>query len=83
MVWLQSLQMHEVIVYGVLFVLPVLVIGSQALVAIVKALIKHRERMAMIEQGLNPDLPPGQVPLVEYPPDTNHIDETRPYVPPR
>jgi hypothetical protein len=30
-------------------------------VAIVKALISHRERMALIERGLHPDYPPEEV----------------------
>jgi hypothetical protein len=81
--WLRSLQMHEILVYGVVFCVPLLVIGAQAVVAIVKAVIKHRERMALIEQGLNPDWPPEQPTEEEYPARTSGMDETQPYVPPR
>ncbi len=77
----ESLQMHEVLVYGLVFGIPVLVIGSQAVVTVVKAVIKHRERMAMIEQGLNPDWPPEQPPVQQYPAGTNSLDETQPHVP--
>ncbi|MHB8972225.1 MAG: hypothetical protein ACYC3X_22885 [Pirellulaceae bacterium] len=81
--WLRSLQMHEILVYGIVFCVPVLVIGSQAVVAIVKAVIKHRERMALIEQGLHPDWPPEQPAEEEYPVRPSDLDETQPYVPPR
>jgi hypothetical protein len=79
--WLQSLQMHEVLVYGIVFGIPILVIGSHTIVTIVKAVIKHRERMAMIERGLHPDLPPEQPGGEEYP--VSGMDETQPYVRPR
>jgi len=80
--WLQSLQMHEILIYGRVFGLPVVIIGFQAVVAIVTAVIKHRERMAMIEQGLHPDYPPEQPGIGDHParpPDG--MDETQPYVP--
>jgi hypothetical protein len=62
MAWLQSLQMGEILVYGLAFGLPVVAIMSSMVVAVVNALIKHRERMAMIEHGLDPDAPRGESP---------------------
>jgi len=80
--WLQSLQMHEILIYGLVFGLPVVIIGFHAAGAIVKAVIKHRERMAMIEQGLHPDCPPEQPGIGEHPPrQPDGMDETQPYVP--
>jgi hypothetical protein len=85
--WLHSLQMHEILVYGVVFGLPILVIGivlgSRTVVAIVNVVIKHRERMAMIEQGLNPDWPPEEPAKEEHSAKTSGMDDTQPYIPPR
>jgi hypothetical protein len=81
--WLRSLQMHEVIVYGVVFGIPLLVIGSHAIVTIVRAVLKHRERMAMIEHGIHPDLLPEQPPNEAPPVRGSGMAETQPYVPPR
>ncbi len=39
------------------FLIPILAILVGGITTIVKQLIKHRERMAMIEQGMNPDWP--------------------------
>ena len=82
MAWLQSLQMGEILVYGCAFGLPVVAIGSGMVVAIVKALIKHRERMAMIEHGLYPDESLADAETkkcwAKCPED---LDETQPYVP--
>ena len=65
--WLQTLQMHEIILYGLVFGLPIVVIGFSSVETIVKALIKHRERLAMIERGFDPDYYPEQ-PEIEDPP---------------
>lgn len=54
-VWLQSLEMHEILVYGLAFGLPIGVIASSSVATVVKAIIRHRERMAMIEAELDPD----------------------------
>lgn len=81
MEWLKSLQMHEILVYSLAIGLPVVVIVSQAIVSIVKALIKHRERMAMIERGLHPDLPPEQLPIAQHPATADGLDQTQPYRP--
>jgi hypothetical protein len=50
-----QLQMHEILIYGLVYGLPVVAIGCSGVETIVKALINHRERLAMIEQGLDPD----------------------------
>ena len=56
--WLQSLQLHEILIYGLAFGLPIVAIGFSTVAAIVKSLINHRERMAMIEHGLAPEYHP-------------------------
>ena len=38
--------------------IPIVAIIVGGISSIIKRLIKHRERMAMIEQGLHPDFPP-------------------------
>jgi len=39
------------------FLIPILAILMGGITTIVKQVIKHRERMAMIHQGMNPDWP--------------------------
>jgi hypothetical protein len=80
--WLQSLQMHEILIYGLVFGLPVVAIGFSEVVAIVKALICHRERLAMIEHGLDPD-DNSEYSNAETSPSlpSGKLDETQPYVP--
>ena len=79
--WLQSLQMHEIVLYGLVFGLPIVAIGFSSVVTITKALIKHRERMAMIEQGLDPDYGPEEPEDEDSPaPRPGNLDETQPYV---
>ena len=78
--WLQSLQMHEILIYGLVFGLPVVAIGFSEVVAIVKALIHHRERLAMIEHGLDPDYHSEHL-NAEMSPRLGNVDETQPYVP--
>jgi hypothetical protein len=40
-----------------IFMIPIVAILVGGLTTITKQLIRHRERMAMIEQGMNPDRP--------------------------
>ncbi len=42
--------------------IPIVAIVMGILYAIVAALIRHRERMAMIERGMHPDTPPQAAP---------------------
>jgi hypothetical protein len=51
MAWPELLKHPETAV----FLIPIVAIIMGGLIAIVKLLIRHRERMAMIEQGLDPD----------------------------
>ena len=39
------------------FLIPILAIVVGGVMGIVKLLIRHRERMAMIERGMHPDCP--------------------------
>jgi len=43
------------------FAIPIIGILVGGIIAIAKLLIRHRERMAMIERGMHPDHPPEQV----------------------
>ena len=54
MSWLHDLARPEILAFLVGAV-AIIVVGT---VSIVKRLIAHRERMAMIEQGIHPDHPP-------------------------
>ena len=79
--WLQSLQMHEILIYGLVFGLPVVVIGFAFLESTVKALIKHRERMIMHEEGLDLDYFPEEPEVANRPaPRHGNMNETQPYV---
>ena len=40
------------------FAIPITAILVWGIIAITKILIRHRERMAMIERGMHPDHPP-------------------------
>ena len=42
-----------------IFMIPIVAIIMGGIVAIAKLMIRHRERLAMIERGMHPDLPPG------------------------
>ena len=55
MTWDRLLEPDVLAVVGI-FIVPVIVGG---VVVVTKMLIKHRERMAMIERGMNPDAPGG------------------------
>jgi hypothetical protein len=43
------------------FAIPIIAILCGAVIAIIKLVIKHRERMELIRQGIHPDYPPDQV----------------------
>jgi hypothetical protein len=53
-VWTRIFDHPEII--GVM--LPVVGVIAFAIIIILKSLIRHRERMAMIERGIHPDCPP-------------------------
>ncbi len=42
--------------------IPVVAILVGGIIAIMKILIHHRERMTMIERGIHPDYPPDELP---------------------
>jgi hypothetical protein len=51
--WLREIAKPEVVV----FLIPLAAICGGFATGIVKAVIKHRERMAKIEHGMDPDAP--------------------------
>lgn len=62
--WLHFLSRPELLVFAI----PIVAIVVWGIVTIVQRLVAHRERMAMIEQGLHPDHPPEEVDAEEGPP---------------
>ena len=54
--WLELLTRPEALI----FLIPISAILVGGIISITKKLIRHRERMAMIERGMNPDYPPEQ-----------------------
>lgn len=52
MTWMNVISRPETLV----FLVPIAAILVFGLTGIIKILIKHRERMAMIEQGMHPDV---------------------------
>ncbi len=76
MTWMHFLSRPEVLV----FTIPIVAIVVGGIVTIVRRLVVHRERMAMIEQGLHPDHPPDEI-TSEQPsaPDAAQFEETRAY----
>jgi uncharacterized membrane protein (DUF106 family) len=42
------------------FVIPIVAILVGGIVGLTKLLLRHRERMAMIQRGMHPDQPEGQ-----------------------
>ena len=79
--WLQSLQIHEILIYGLVFGLPVAAIGFSTVESIAKAIIKHHERLAMIERGLAPDYHSEHLNAEKNPvPRPGNVDETQLYV---
>ena len=82
--WLQSFQMHEILIYGLVFGLPIVAIGFSFIETTIKALIRHRERLTMLEQGLDLDYYPEQPEVEDRPaPRPGNMDETQPYAPRR
>lgn len=82
--WLQSLQMHEILIYGLVLGLPIVVIGFASIGTTIKALIRHRERVIMMEQGLDLDDYPEQPEVEDRPaPRPGNMDETQPHAPRR
>ena len=80
--WMQSLQMHEILIYGLIFGLPIVVIGFAFIEKIIKMLIRHRERLNMIDQGLDPDDYLEQPDVEDLPAQKRcNMDETQPYTP--
>jgi hypothetical protein len=67
MTWDRLLEPDVLAVVGI-FIVPVIVGG---VVVVTKMLIKHRERMAMIERGMNPDAP-GEMQDVDPQGDRTH-----------
>ncbi len=55
--WFRVFQEPQLIV----FLIPIVAIIAFALIVIVKLLIRHRERMAMIERGMHPDHPAEEI----------------------
>lgn len=54
--WLKTLiSNHTFVFFGIVVGVPV-IMGT--LHSIIRSIIKHRERMAMIERGMHPDHPP-------------------------
>ena len=56
MSWAQYLFSPAVIV----FLIPIVAIVCVVVTSLAKKHYKHRERMAMIEQGIHPDYPPDE-----------------------
>jgi len=54
----------------VVFLIPITAILVGGVIAITKMGIAHRERMAMIQQGIHPDYPPEEAPEAEGQPET-------------
>jgi hypothetical protein len=57
MSWTQLLRPEVMI-----FLIPIVAIIVGGAVTVAKLAIRHRERMAMIEHGLDPDAPRGESP---------------------
>jgi hypothetical protein len=60
MAW-QNLFRPEIFV----LLIPIVAILTGGAVAIARQLIRHRERMAMIDRGLHPDYPPEEAEKIE------------------
>ncbi len=58
MSWSHFMSSPELLIPALALCIPIVAIIVGGIVAIVKSLIAHRERMGMIEQGLHPDHPP-------------------------
>ncbi len=53
--WSSLLSRPEILIPGLALCIPIVAIVMGGITAIVKMVIYHRERMAMIQQGINPD----------------------------
>jgi hypothetical protein len=51
--WLEFLEHPETLI----FLIPIVGILVGGIITITKTMIRHRERMAMIERGMHPDSP--------------------------
>ena len=58
MSWSHILSRPDILGISLALGIPIVAILVGGTVTIVRRLIVHRERMAMIEQGLHPDHPP-------------------------
>jgi hypothetical protein len=63
-IWTRILDKPQMI--GVM--VPMVSILAFAIIILIKMLIRHRERMAMIERGLHPDYPPDELEADQNPP---------------
>jgi hypothetical protein len=61
MAWFHDLN------YTDISILVTIILSLPAVLAILMAVFRHRERMAMIEQGLDPDHPPTETPAKDNP----------------
>ena len=52
--WLEFFSRPEALI----FMIPIVAILVGGIIAVTKTLIRHRERMAMIERGMHPNFPP-------------------------
>ena len=57
MEWLKELEPQTI---GALIPVVAIIVGG--IVLVTKAIIRHRERLAMIEKGMHPDHPPTETP---------------------
>lgn len=55
MYWNQLLSHPEIVIPSLALCIPIVAILMSGITGIVKLVIAHRERMAMIQQGLDPD----------------------------
>ena len=78
--WLQSLEMHEILIYGLVLGIPIAVIAFSFIESTIRAVIRHRERQMMFEQGLDPDHYPEPSEVEDVPtPRFGKTDDTQPY----
>ena len=56
--WTSLLSRPELLIPGLALCIPIVAIIVGGITSITRRLIAHRERMAMIQQGIHPDHPP-------------------------
>ena len=61
----------------IVFVIGGVAIVVSGTVAIIKVMVRHRERMTMIEQGMHPDHPPDEESAEHDPPDELQTGRSR------